>query len=64
MVDTKLHPREWSYMQGNQTKSDSIDARPPLAVLNYILDQACLSYQGGHCSPTDLCLRATHDSHF
>ncbi len=46
---------EWSYMQGNQTKND---ARPPLAVLNYILDKACLSYQGEHCSPTDLCQRA------
>ena len=29
-------------MQGNQTKND---ARPLLAVLNYILDKACLSYQ-------------------
>ena len=39
-------------MQGNQTKND---ARPPLAVLNYTLDKACLSYQGEHCSPIDLC---------
>ena len=30
-------------MQGNQTKND---VRPPLAVLNYTLDKACLSYQG------------------
>ena len=30
-------------MQGNQPKND---ARPPLAVLNYTLDKACLSYQG------------------
>ena len=38
-------------MQGNQTKND---VRPPLAVLNYTLDKACLSYQGEHCSPIDL----------
>ena len=43
-------------MQGNQTKND---ARPPLAVLNYTLDKACLSYQGEHCSPIDLCQHAT-----
>ena len=41
-----------SCMQGLQTKND---ARPPLAVLNYIVDKACLSYQGEHCSPIDLC---------
>ena len=42
-------------MQGNQTKND---VRPPLAVLNYTLDKACLSYQGEHCSPIDLCQHA------
>ncbi len=40
-------------MQGNQTK---IDVRPPLAVLNYTLDKACLSYQGEHCSVEICCL--------
>ena len=48
-------------MQGNQTKND---VRPSLAVLNYTLDKACLSYQGEHCSPIDLCQQATHGSHF
>lgn len=42
-------------MQGNQTKND---ARPPFAVLNYTLNKACLSSQGEHCSPTDLCQHA------
>ena len=35
----------WSYTQGNRTKND---ARPPLAVMTYVLDKACLSCQGQH----------------
>ena len=40
-------------------KSNTKDARPPLAVLTYTLDQACLSYKGtgedSFCPPTVLC---------
>ena len=43
-------------------QSNKNGARPPLAVLNYTLDKACLSYRGEHCSPIDLCQHATHGS--
>ena len=40
------------------------DARPPLAVMTYILDEAFLSCQRENCPATVLCQHATHGSHF
>ena len=51
-----------SSSNGYVCRANKNDARPPLAVLNYTLHKACLSYQGKHCSSTDLCQPMTATS--